>query len=583
MRRGLGYATDVTYSNRSLRDREPGSLRAPVPVRRPPKRGVDPRLVIAGGVGVVAVLAVAVFAFSGSSGGAGAASPTPSPAKAAVASSTPAAPASATPAPSTGPGVAAGQPAEFPLALVAKPTDLRTGFTSAQVGALIRGGKVILPCGLSGVTLDGAGVKLPEADCVPADEVVARLAKTKSGLALLPPGLVDPRVKALTVDGADLFGNTVVRARPYPVAGRSDALPPEMAGTATIYDANDVRTVVSTGDTCPDRTVSMWAIEKGKGWDWTLEGGTARYTGTYMDTRFDGPTGNGWPVVKAVRTGEDEGAMWSMIHDADLAVNDFECPMIRGFTQHDSGTFFTIDPKVAGLMKRVGMDVLSLASNHITDLGADGIDQTVAILDKAGVQHAGAGGNLTEAMKPAIVDVRGLKFAILSWDATGQATSATANRAGALKPTPNNLKKSVAKARAQADIVIAMPQWNWPEYSAPFSKTALAQRDAWFDAGVDHILGSGTHWASAMSVTEPDPDRGYRLAVTSHGNFLFGQDWSRQTQEGIVYEATFYGTRLAQVRLHPYIVMDGAQPNFTDPKTDGAYVLRQVYRVSDIP
>jgi poly-gamma-glutamate capsule biosynthesis protein CapA/YwtB (metallophosphatase superfamily) len=555
-----------------------------VPVRRPPRRGIDPRLVIGGAVAVVAVLAVAVIALSGSGGG-GKAGATPSPAAAAAAATSSAATpaASATPAPSAAPGVAAGQPAEFPLALVAKPTDLRTGFTSAQVGALLRGGKVILPCGLSAVTLDGAGVKLPEADCVPADEVAARLAKTKSGLALLPPSLVDPRVKALTVDDADLFGNTVVRARPYPLAGRSDALPPEMAGTATVYDANDVRTVVSTGDTCPDRSVSLWAVLKKKGWDWTLQGGTARYTGTYMDRRFDGPTGNGWPVVKAVRTGEDEGAVWSMIHDADLAVNDFECPMIRGFTQHDSGTFFTIDPKVAGLMKRVGMDVLSLASNHITDLGADGINQTVDFLDKAGVQHAGAGENLAAAMKPAIVDVRGLKFAILSWDATGQSASATASRAGALKPTPNNLKKSIAKARAQADIVIAMPQWNWPEYSAPFSKVALAQRDAWFDAGVDHILGSGTHWASAMSVTEPDPAKGWRLAVTSHGNFLFGQDWSRQTQEGIVYEATFYGTRLAQVRLHPYIVMDSAQPSFTDPKTDGAYVLKQVYGVSDIP
>ena len=119
--------------------------------------------------------------------------------------------------------------------------------------------------------------------------------------------------------------------------------------------------------------------------------------------------------------------------------------------------------------------------------------------------------------------------------------------------------------------------------TAPFSKVALAQRDAWFAAGVDQILGSGTHWASAISVTEPDPEQGWRLAVTSHGNFLFGQDWSRQTQEGVIYEATFYGTRLVQVRLHPYFVMDSAQPSLTNPTTDGAYVLEQVYEVSDLP
>ena len=491
-------------------------------------------------------------------------------------------PAPATPVPAAAAGRAAGSAATFPLALVAPVDDLRTGYTSAQIRSLLRAGKILVPCGVTALTVAAEPVT-PPADCTKATSIPAAVRKTPSRLALLPAGLVDPRVKVLTVDGADLFGNTVVRARTWPVTGTSDALPAELAGPATLYDPADVRTVVSTGDTCPDREVSLWAVIRGKGWDWTLKGGTARYTGTYMDRRFDGPAGNGWEVVKAVRTGKGIGAVWSMIHDADIAVNDFECPMVAGFTQHDSGTFFTIDPEVAGLMKRVGMDVLSLASNHITDLGAKGVLQTIRYADAAGVKHAGAGENLSAAMAPAIVDVRGLRFAILSWDATRQATPATGTTAGAMRATTGAVKKAVANARTKADVVIAMPQWNWPEYSAAFSATAQAQRDAWYAAGVDHILGSGTHWASGISITKPDPAKGWRLAVTSHGNFLFGQDWSRQTQEGVIYEVTFRGTDLVQARLHPYIVMDGAQPNLTASKTDGAFVQRQVFRASDLP
>ena len=190
---------------------------------------------------------------------------------------------------------------------------------------------------------------------------------------------------------------------------------------------------------------------------------------------------------------------------------------------------------------------------------------------------------LAQAMQPAIVDVRGLKFAVLSWDATGESRAATATTAGSLHPTPANIRKAIQLARSKADVVLLMPQWNWPEYSAPFSSTALAQRDAWLRAGVDDILGSGTHWAGAYSVTKPDPARGWRLAVTSHGNFLFGQEWSRQTQEGVIYEVTFRGRDLVQVRLHPYIVMDGAQPNLTNPTTDGAYVQRQAQRYAQLP
>jgi poly-gamma-glutamate capsule biosynthesis protein CapA/YwtB (metallophosphatase superfamily) len=553
---------------------------------RATRRRLDPRLAVACGIAGVAVLAGAVIAFSGGGG------PTPSGAPAAsrqgagagsAAVASTGAPSSLPPSPvAAAAGPAAGSAATFPLALVVPNDDLRNGYTSAQVASLLEGGKVRVPCGLSSIAVDGADVALPAA-CVKTTSIPAVVGKTKGSLALLPAGLVDPRVKVLTVGGADLFGNTVVRGRAYPLTASSDALPAELAGAATVYDANDIRTVVSTGDTCPDRSVSLWAVVKGKGWDWTLKGGTARYTGTYMDRRFDGPSGNGWPAVTAVRTGKGIGAIWSMIHDADLAVNDFECPMVAGFTQHESGTFFTIDPKVAGLMKRVGMDVLSLASNHITDLGVRGVSQTIEFTDAAGVKHAGAGANLAAAMKPAVVDVRGLKFAVLSWDATKQSTPATATTAGALRATSANVKEAVALARKQADVVIAMPQWNWPEYSAPFSRVALKQRDAWFAAGVDQILGSGTHWASAISVTQPDPAKGWRLAVTSHGNFLFGQDWSRQTQEGIVYEVTFRGRDLVQVRLHPYIVMNGAQPSLTDGRTDGAYVQRQVLSVSDLP
>ena len=52
--------------------------------------------------------------------------------------------------------------------------------------------------------------------------------------------------------------------------------------------------------------------------------------------------------------------------------------------------------------------------------------------------------------------------------------------------------------------------------------------------------------------------------------------------EGVIVEATFYGTKLVQFRLHPYVVVQGAQPNLLDPTTDGAYVLNQVWSVSDV-
>ena len=68
--------------------------------------------------------------------------------------------------------------------------------------------------------------------------------------------------------------------------------------------------------------------------------------------------------------------------------------------------------------------------------------------------------------------------------------------------------------------------------------------------------------------------------MVSSGNFLFGQGWSQETQEGVVLELTFRDTDLVQVRMHPYVMMDQAQTNLTDPEGDGHYVLERVFEAS---
>lgn len=120
--------------------------------------------------------------------------------------------------------------------------------------------------------------------------------------------------------------------------------------------------------------------------------------------------------------------------------------------------------------------------------------------------------------------------------------------------------------------MIVVPQWGWPEYHADFTARQQDLMDLFFGAGADHVIGHGTHWASAIAI-RPGED-GDHFVISSHGNFLFGQDWSRQTQEGVIVELTFVGTHLAQAHLHPYIMLDRAPANLVDPATDGKFVLK---------
>ena len=521
-------------------------------------------------VGVALLVGAAVFA-GGSPG-----TPTTAPSGEALASGRPA-PTQDTPGesprassvPSAEPSPTPAGPTELPLALVAPVTDLRQTVSLASLRKELAAGRVAVPCGVTALTLSGTPAAVDVATCVDASKITTAVRATRPRLGLLPAALVTPRVKVLRVGGADLFGSPSIRAKPYPL-GATVKTPP---ASWVAFDVADVRTLISTGDTCPDRGVSHQTNTLGKGWDWALGGGTAKYTGIHMDRRFDGPDGNGWPVVDAVRSGND-GAVKKLISDAEITLNDFECPMTSSFRQHDTGTVFSIDPKVAPFLARNGIDAVTLASNHITDQGVGPLRETLALFKKNGIKTFGAGMNLAAAMKPAVLDIRGVRFAFVGFNEVPGSTPASATAAGVTWLTEANVRESIAAARKVADVVIAVPQW-WPEYRANFTSRQKTQVQLFFDAGADQVIGHGTHWSGPSSITQDD--RGFHVVMASHGNFLFGQDWSRQTQEGVIAEVTFVGSRVAQLRLHPYIMLDQAQANLTNPTTDGKFILDQVW------
>ncbi|MCH8950220.1 MAG: CapA family protein, partial [Chloroflexi bacterium] len=58
------------------------------------------------------------------------------------------------------------------------------------------------------------------------------------------------------------------------------------------------------------------------------------------------------------------------------------------------------------------------------------------------------------------------------------------------------------------------------------------------------------------------------------GNFVFDQDWSLETQQGVVLEAAFHGARLAGVQYVPIRIIDQHQPVFAEPAEAGQIMER---------
>jgi len=474
-----------------------------------------------------------------------------------------------TPSPSPEPTPTPAPEIEVPLAVVTGYTNARESISAVEVEAARTDDTIIQACELFTAVN-------PVPRCLDSAEIVPHLLANPDQVALLPAGLVVPTVKVLPVDGADLFGDADARSMPYPFTTIIEGPPDGWA-----HDPGQIRTLMSLGDSCPDRGVAFAAITQGRGWDWVFGGGTAAYNSVYPNPVPEGFVGNGFNIVDAVRTG-NEGAVAELVSGADVTLDDFECPVVDDFTVND-GVVFSIDPAVLPRLRDTyGVDVATLAANHLFDRGTPGFTQTLAQFEAAGIATTGAGADLEDALEPAFVDVNGLTFGFVAFNEIPGSLEAGPAQPGVLWLRDANVTEAVARARAGADLVFCVPQW-WggAEYHAQFLGDMRRQQQFFFDAGCDHVIGHGTHWSGPIEIA-PTDDGDHQVTMVSHGNFLFGQEWSQQTQEGVLLELSFRGTQLAQARMHPYIMLDQAQTNLTDPETDGTYVLNRIYEASGL-
>ena len=89
------------------------------------------------------------------------------------------------------------------------------------------------------------------------------------------------------------------------------------------------------------------------------------------------------------------------------------------------------DPAALGALADAGFHVVTLAGNHVYDVGDVGVTDTIAHARAAGLATAGAGPDLKSAREPAVVERNGLRIGVLSYNMVGPRESwATSRKAG---------------------------------------------------------------------------------------------------------------------------------------------------------
>jgi len=255
------------------------------------------------------------------------------------------------------------------------------------------------------------------------------------------------------------------------------------------------------------------------------------------------------------------------VRAADLALAHLEVPHTRrGHELKGDVPAAPAAPEHLDALARAGFAAVSLAGNHIADFGAEGIEDTIARLDALGIAHTGAGVTLAAARAPAVLECRGRRIGLLSYNCVGPESAwAAADRAGCnylriatadgapvaplarlTEVTAEALRQladDVRAARGLADIVIVSLHKgivHTPAVLAPYERP-LAQ--AALAAGADIVVGHHAHILRGVELCDGRPVfHGLGNACVVTRAFDPGQDhevraaWAKRRRELFGFE-----------------------------------------------
>ena len=218
----------------------------------------------------------------------------------------------------------------------------------------------------------------------------------------------------------------------------------------------------------------------------------------------------------------------------DLSTADITFANLETAVDHKAGVSgyprFNARPELLASLKKAGVNIVSVANNHVMDMGSDGLKRTLDNIESTGLVFIGAGRTKAEAAKIKFLLTRGVNVAFLAYTyGTNQRLPLRSPDAPGVNILGIDSKTDLARAtacvrqaRASADLVVVSLHWG-NEYAT--SPTAWQRRVAseLIEAGADIILGHHPHVLQPIkSYIARDNRMG--LIVYSLGNFISSQN-----------------------------------------------------------
>lgn len=252
--------------------------------------------------------------------------------------------------------------------------------------------------------------------------------------------------------------------------------------------------------------------------------------------------------------------------DKSLLFGNLEAPFPGSMNAKSKKKEFAGNDLFASILKQMGVDIVSVANNHILEHGEQGFQNTLHVLDHYGIQYVGVANEET-ASNLIIQKVGDLRVGFAAMN-------------GIHDILPNHSYAELTESAMYlaikglqtlgADVICLSVHWGNEYIHIPSWNQIHMARGA-IDAGAHLIIGHHPH------VVQPVEMYGNGLIIYSLGNFLFDMLWSNQVRRGMVIECTVRSGRVKSFTIKAVNIQHDYTPQLLDEDPWLTKVLKKNY------
>lgn len=180
------------------------------------------------------------------------------------------------------------------------------------------------------------------------------------------------------------------------------------------------------------------------------------------------------------------------------------------------------------IYNEMGIDLVTLANNHVYDFGSDAFNDMLDALDEYNIPHIGAGHNISEASKAYSIVLNGRKISFLNATRAEKnimTPGATETDEGVFRCYDSSLlEQRIKEVKQTSDYVIVLVHYGKESFH-DLEDEQVASSKRYIDAGADTIIGTHAHVLQGVEYYNG------KLIAYNLGDFIFNE---KTTDTGII-------------------------------------------------